>query len=59
MEIVEYLLDRGAAINDRGGDGCDGITPLHDAASNGKVDVIRLLVTRGANVHAKDDNVRI
>ena len=40
-------------------DDCDGITPLHDAAANGKVDVVRLLVTRGANVHAKDDNVSL
>ena len=59
VEIVEYLLDKGATINDRGGDDCDGITPLHDAAANGKVDVVRLLVTRGANVHAKDDNVSL
>ena len=57
--IVEYLLDKGASINDRGGDACAGTTPLHDAAANGRTDVVRLLVTRGANVHAKDDNVSL
>ena len=54
---MSYLLEHGARINDRGGDGCGGITPLHDACNCGNVDVIRLLVERGANVHAKDNEV--
>ena len=56
-DIVTYLLEHNARINDRGGDGCGGITPLHDACNCGNVDVIRLLVDRGANVHAKDNEV--
>ena len=55
---MSYLLEHGARINDRGGEGCGGITPLHDACNCGNVDVIRLLVERGANVHAKDNEVR-
>ena len=57
-DIVAYLLDHGARMNDRGGDGCGGITPLHDACNCGNVDVTRLLIGRGANIHAKDDEVR-
>ena len=57
VEIVDYLIDKGAWINDRGGDECEGITPLHDAAANGRIDVVRLLVQRGVNVHAKNDYV--
>ena len=39
MEIVSYLIEKGARINDRGGEQCEGITPLHDAASNGHFEV--------------------
>jgi NF-kappa-B inhibitor-like protein 2 len=56
-EIVQYLLDKGARIDDRGGEHCNGISPLHDACSCGNFDVIRLLVERGANVIAKDNDV--
>ena len=57
MEIVSLLLEAGANINDRGGAQCGGVTPLHDACNCGNLDVIRLLVGKGANVHAKDDEV--
>ncbi|NXE58005.1 TONSL protein, partial [Casuarius casuarius] len=50
LEIVRLLLDRGAAIDDPGGPGCEGITPLHDALSCGHFDVAELLVQRGASV---------
>ncbi|XP_022094570.1 tonsoku-like protein [Acanthaster planci] len=55
LAVVEALLDHGADIDDRGGDGCSGITPLHDAINGGNFDVAQLLVERGANIHAKDD----
>lgn len=56
-DIVEYLVDHGAHINDRGGEKCGGITPLHDASACGNLEVIQSLVKKGANVHAKDDEV--
>ena len=56
---VEALLDHGADISDRGGDGCSGITALHDAINGGNFEVAELLVARGASVHAKDDKVFI
>lgn len=55
--IVEILIEHGAAINDRGGAQCGGITPLHDAISCGNLEVAELLVQKGASVIAKDDNV--
>ncbi|KAI1291884.1 Tonsoku-like protein [Halotydeus destructor] len=54
-EIVELLIDHGADINDRGGEKCDGTTPLHDACSNAIPEVIKLLIRKGANVAALDN----
>ncbi|KAJ7338236.1 hypothetical protein JRQ81_010954 [Phrynocephalus forsythii] len=50
LEVVRFLLDHGAAIDDPGGPGCEGITPLHDALNCGHFDVAELLVHRGASV---------
>lgn len=58
LEIVQYLLEHGAAVNDRGGQHCGGVTPLIDAASCGNMEVMELLISKGANVLAKDDGVR-
>lgn len=49
-EIVRFLLDHGAAVDDPGGQGCDGITPLHDALTCGHFEVAELLIERGASV---------
>ena len=49
VEIVELLIEHGAAVNDRGGKLCDGVTPLHDAASCGHIDVMAALLKNGAN----------
>jgi len=57
VEIVEYLLDKGALVDDRGGEHCGGVTPLHDACSCGNIAVIELLVARGASVLARDNEV--
>ncbi|XP_059579640.1 tonsoku-like protein isoform X2 [Alligator mississippiensis] len=50
VEIVRLLLEHGAAIDDPGGPGCEGITPLHDALSCGHFDVAELLIQSGASV---------
>lgn len=37
-------------MDDPGGQGCDGITPLHDALNCGHFEVAELLIERGASV---------
>lgn len=49
-EIVRFLLDHGASMDDPGGQGCEGITPLHDALNCGHFEVAELLIERGASV---------
>ncbi|KAE8628660.1 hypothetical protein XENTR_v10000161, partial [Xenopus tropicalis] len=51
LECVQYLLERGAKVNVQTK---SGLTPLHQAAKEGRQDCITLLVEAGADVHAKD-----
>lgn len=46
-EVAGMLLEAGAKVND----GAHGLTPLQFAASSGSVDMIRFLVSRGADVN--------
>lgn len=55
VEIVELLLDYGAPLNSAG---LDNITPLHDAVMNGKLEVVKVLVARGASVTARYYSLR-
>ena len=55
---MECLVDAGAAINDQGGTHCNGISPLMDAACNGHLDIVTVLVDKGAQLDLKDTNVR-
>ena len=57
IDIVSYLLDNGANVNDPGGAHCGGVSPLIDAASSGHMDIVQLLVQRGADVFLKDTKV--
>ncbi|XP_032172823.1 tonsoku-like protein isoform X1 [Mustela erminea] len=50
VDIVRFLLDHGARVDDPGGPGCEGITPLHDALHCGHFEVAQLLIERGASV---------
>jgi ankyrin repeat protein len=50
--VVEYLLDCGADINERRG---QGSTALHDAAKFGYVDVVQLLLKKGAFVNLQNN----
>ena len=50
-QVVEYLLDHGAAIDAKG---VFGATALHWAAINGHRNVVELLVTRGASLAIRD-----
>lgn len=53
VKVVRYLLDQGAEVNVRAG---DGITPLHQAARQGKTEVVKILLERGADVYLKSNN---
>ena len=44
-------------MNDQGGEHCFGVTPLHDAAENGHLDVVKLLLKYGASINLKDGRV--
>ena len=56
-DLVSFLVECGADVNDPGGVHCGGVTPLIDAASSGHVEIVRLLVQSGANVFQKDAKV--
>ena len=55
LEAVKLVLDKGADVN-----AADffGTTALHVAAQQGAIDVIQLLLERGANKKAKDERDR-
>jgi len=47
LAVAKLLLDNGAMMNVPG---LDNDTPLHDAISNGRVDCVKLLVSRGVSL---------
>lgn len=49
---VKMLLDKGEALDAKQ----NGQTALHIAAMNGKVDILTVLIARGAAVNVQDDN---
>jgi ankyrin repeat protein len=54
VETVRALLDAGADINDYNQNSHWGTTPLHAAAHGNQRAVAELLVSRGANLRAKN-----
>lgn len=58
LERVTALLDRGADVNEQHpGPGLKGQTPLMLASALRRIDVFRLLLERGAQVNAVDENL--
>ncbi|WP_264683262.1 ankyrin repeat domain-containing protein [Wolbachia endosymbiont (group B) of Euphydryas aurinia] len=51
-KIAKYLINNGADINVKGT--ITDTTPLHLATDAGKLDVVKLLVDKGADIRAKD-----
>ena len=56
--MVRLLLDHGASPSDSGRVGGNSLTPLHDACSNLHVEVVRVLLERGADPSARSGRVR-
>ncbi|OCT49763.1 hypothetical protein CLCR_07067 [Cladophialophora carrionii] len=59
MEIARFLLSHGAHVNNaykRDNTSIGAGTPLHLAAVHDREDVVKLLVSRSANLEAKDHN---
>ncbi len=56
-ELVQWLIDRGANPNARSRIGSQG-TALHSAAFEGDLEMVKLLVTAGADIHAIDPEYR-
>jgi ankyrin repeat protein len=53
IEIVKWLLERGANANARSSIGSQG-TALHTAAWEGNLELVKVLVSAGADIHALD-----
>ena len=56
--MVRLLLDHGASPSDSGRVGGNSLTPLHDACSNLHVEVVRVLLERGADPSTRSGRVR-
>ena len=57
--MAKLLLMAGSNVNDQSGEHCCGVTPLHDAAENGHVNVVKLLLSHGASINLKDHKVSL
>jgi len=53
------LLKHGANINDTGGQYCDNITPINDAAINGHFEAVEIMLDAGANPNIASSQVFI
>lgn len=52
-EVMELLIGHGADVNARGR---EGNTPLHDAASHGSTEAVRVLLEHGADPNVTNDS---
>ena len=53
VDAVEWLLDNGAGVDTRNG---DGSTALHSAAFMGRAEIVQLMLERGADPNARHPN---
>lgn len=51
-QLTQQLIDKGADVNARGG--YFNATPLHHAAKNGSLDILRMLLAAGADISIRD-----
>ena len=56
VPIACLLLDHGAPVNARQGEGERGFTPLMEAAYNGQAEMVQALISRGADRGLRDEN---
>ena len=55
VEIAKYLIEQGAEINHQDS---DGFTALHYAAKNGHIDVVKMLLNKGASINVYPDETK-
>jgi ankyrin repeat protein len=55
VELIEHLIDCGAEVNGLGGAVVKRGTALEEAAHAGDEEAVRLLIAKGANVHAMSE----
>lgn len=55
LEVVEYLVEKGANVNEKDD---DGYTPLHVAAKKGYLEIVEYLVEKGAKINEKDKSAK-
>uniref|UniRef100_A0A336N437 CSON006168 protein n=1 Tax=Culicoides sonorensis TaxID=179676 RepID=A0A336N437_CULSO len=55
LEIVKYLIDRGADVNAKDS---NERTALHEVAKHSNLEIVKYFIDHGADVHAKDSNKR-
>lgn len=46
LEVAQYLIDHGADIE------LGASTPMMEAAQEGHIDIVKFLISKGANIHA-------
>ena len=56
LDVVKYLVDKGADINAKTGALLGMTTVLHAAALGGNPEVVKFLVDKGADINAKDND---
>ena len=54
IEAVKLLLDNGADVNAFCGPGEE--TPLHPVSASGEIEILELLISKGANINLRDKN---
>jgi uncharacterized protein len=58
VPIARLLLEHGAPVNARQGGSDFGFTPLMEAAYNGQVDMVEMLLQHGADLRLRDEEGR-